>query len=65
MPGQHQRSRIGTKWTRTKPSNGEKHFEVVDCNAVRVALRCIVTASVRTTSHDDLNDETNWQRGWL
>jgi tryptophan-rich hypothetical protein len=65
MSGQHKNSRLGTKWTRATPLDGQKHFEVVDFNAIRVALRCIVTASVRTVSQDELNDTAAWQRGWL
>jgi len=65
MSGQHRNSSIGTKWTSAAPIDGEKHFEVVDFNAVRVALRCVVTASVRTVSQEDLTDAAAWQRGWL
>lgn len=65
MPGQHKNSRLGAKWTCANPTRGEKHFEIVDFNAARVALRCIVTTSVRTISQDELNDREQWQRGWL
>ena len=65
MPGQHKNLRIGAKWTNANPTSGEKHFEVVDVNAARVALRCIVTTSVRTVLKDELNDREQWRRGWL
>ena len=65
MARQHRNSSIGTKWTSATPLDGEKHFEVVDFNAVRVVLRCVVTASVRTVLQEELTDTAAWQRGWL
>jgi tryptophan-rich hypothetical protein len=58
---------IGSKWTATRPNNGEKHFlvtRIADHKRREVRLECVVTGRHFTIGFAELRDSDNYMSGW-
>lgn len=61
---------IGTKWTRLKPQDAEKHFMIVEWDPEReeqrdtVVIEAVLTRRMITLPVNQLKDRDTWRMGW-
>ena len=58
---------IGSKWTATKPQNGEKHFlvtRIADHKRRELKVECVVTKRTFITSYTNLLNAEEYLPGW-